>query len=156
MLKNTQSGLCVVLQPYSVCRLLHIRAFHATCGFYVLPFLNAECCFLKSTIVSFFFFFCQFPGQMCFNVPDRHILHAHSEKLEEALKKQPAKPGGVHGACLAPKRLCLFKSGWSLLESVITVIYESLEVDTYIDAAVSLRSCNAGRGSCFTLQQRTQ
>lgn len=37
----------------------------------------------------------------------------------------------------------------------ITVKYDSLEVDTVIVAPASLRSCNAGHGSCFTLQQRT-
>lgn len=40
-------------------------------------------------------------------------------------------------------------------KSVITVKYESLEVDTDAVAPASLRSCNAGQGSCFTLQQRS-
>lgn len=61
----------------------------------------------------------------------------------------------LHGASLLQKG-CLFKSGRESLESVIIMIYESMEVDTFIVAAVSLRSCNAGRGSCSTLQQMNQ
>lgn len=38
-------------------------------------------------------------------------------------------------------------------KSIVTVKYDSLEVDTVIVAPASLRSCNAGHGSCFTLQQ---
>lgn len=37
----------------------------------------------------------------------------------------------------------------------ITVKYDSLEVDTVLVAPAPSRSCNAGHGGCFTLQQRS-